>query len=95
MSYSGTMTGTEWLYMIQAKAQNLINLINEGNSFYLKWYAFTYGQTADQVGTAIGLSTQEATDMLAAFQVLKELNDALSSVPVTADDRRTKLLKFV
>lgn len=95
MSYSGTMTSADWLYMVQVKAQNIVNLITEGEAHYKKWYDFAYGKTMAQIATALGITEAEATDMNAAFQVLKELNDALTNAAVSTADRKTKLLKFV
>jgi hypothetical protein len=93
MSYSGTMT-LEWLSIIETKSQSIVSVVNEGFNVYKKWYDFSYGKSMADIGTALGITTQEATDLNAAFNALKEFNDAMNNVAVSAADRKTTLIKF-
>jgi hypothetical protein len=94
MSYSSGKSAMEWELILTTKAQTLIGDINEAYDLYKKWYAFTYGKSDADIATALGITTQEVTDMQYAFGVFNDLNNAMNNAAVSTADRLTMLLKF-
>jgi hypothetical protein len=93
--YSGEMSGAQWVDSIVGRSQSFRVWMSDSYDFYKKWYDFSYGKSMADIATALSITVQEATDMNAAFIVFKELNDAMNNVLVLADDRKTKLMKFI
>lgn len=93
-TYSGDMTGEQWLQIIQTRAGTLLGEKDQLEQVYKKWYASTYGMTNADIAVKLGISETEIIDMQAVFAVFSDLYGFFTNAAVISRDRSSDLIKF-
>ncbi len=90
MSYTNEMSFSEWVSQAGARANSLVQSIEQGKILYDKWYQFSYGKTNADIAALPQFNKTEAdiAAMAYALGVFKEMWEALHNVTVTQADRQ-------